>query len=68
MHPYIDLFCNQYQIRHGHLEVQKFLRENGGQLIIDPIELGTMLCEAATTGDIQKIEILQENGADINQG
>jgi len=59
------LFCI---IRHGHLEVQKYLRENGGELIIDPIELGTMLCEAAATGDLKKIKILQENGASINQG
>ena len=27
-----------------------------------------MLCEAAATGDLLKIKILAENGADINQG
>jgi len=58
-----------YQIvRHGHIEVQRLLRSYGGQLNIDPIELGTMLCEAAATGDLQKIQILAENGANINQG
>jgi len=35
---------------------------------MDPVELGTMLCEAAATGDLQKIKILAENGANINQG
>jgi len=35
---------------------------------MEPVELGTMLCEASATGDLQKIQILAENGADINQG
>ena len=35
---------------------------------IDPVELGTTLCEAAATGDLEKIKIYAINGADINQG
>lgn len=35
---------------------------------MDPLELGTSLCEAAAEGDLQRIRILIENGASINQG
>ena len=35
---------------------------------MDPVELGTTLCEAASTGGLQKIRIFADNGADINQG
>ena len=64
----IPAYTHAYIHRHGHIEVQKYLRARGGRLIIDPFTLGTTLCEAAATGDIQKIKILYENGADINQG
>jgi len=57
-----------YAYRHGHFDVQKYLREKGGQMIVDPIELGTTLCESAATGNLQKIKNLAENGVDINQG
>jgi len=50
------------------LEVQRILREKGGRLGIDPMELGTMLCDAAANGDLHKVQILAENGADLNQG
>lgn len=33
--------------RHGHFEVADYLRDHGGILNIQPIELGTHLCEAA---------------------
>jgi hypothetical protein len=43
--------------RHRHTEVQRLLREHGGRLDMDPVELGTLLCEAASTGDLHKIQV-----------
>jgi glutaminase len=34
----------------------------------DPVELGTLLCDAAAEGDLHRIQVLVANGADINQG
>lgn len=55
-------------VRHGHAEVQQVLLRSGGLLKMDPVELGAMLCTAASEGDRNTIETLVQNGADINQG
>lgn len=50
------------------MDVADYLRERGGQLNIQPIELGTHLCEAAAQGDMEKLRILMRFGANMNTG
>lgn len=44
-------------VRHGHLEVQRLLRAHGGKLAMEPVELGTLACEAASTGDLDGLRV-----------
>ncbi|GAB5032884.1 potassium channel skor-like [Nannochloropsis oceanica] len=55
-------------VRHGHIAIQAMLREHGGLLNMDPVELGTRACEAGSSGDLDNIRVLVDNGADINTG
>jgi hypothetical protein len=53
-------------MRHGHMEVQKYLRAHGGELL--GLEVSVEMCNAAATGDVQRIKTLIENGANPNAG
>lgn len=44
-------------VRHGHLDVQRLLRAHGGKLAVEPVELGTLACEAASTGDLDGLRV-----------
>jgi len=52
----------QDAVRHGKTEVQKILKEAGGQVV--GMETALTMCEAAATGDVATIKTFVENGVD----
>jgi len=53
-------------VRHGHAEIQRLLVSKKGALPSD--ELAGRLCQHAADGDVVSMEVLVNNGADINLG
>ena len=53
-------------MREGHDAVAKVLRESGSELMWDEFKASGELCELAKAGDIERLQLLIECGADSN--